>query len=98
MEYAKEGDLLNMMYRVRLEKEQIKQNVIWKIISDVSHALNYLHSNGIIHRDIKPANILKQGDNFKLADMNVSKIKEDGVMTKTNVGTPLYTSPQVAKN
>jgi len=52
-----------------------------------------LHSNGIIHRDIKPANILKQGDNFKLADMNVSKIKEDGVMTKTNVGTPLYTSP-----
>lgn len=30
--------------------------------------------------------------------MNVSKIKEEGKKTCTNVGTPLYTSPEVAKN
>jgi serine/threonine protein kinase len=41
---------------------------------------------------------LQQGNTFKLADMNVSKIKEDGRMTCTNVGTPLYKSPEVARH
>lgn len=71
----------------------MKEKMVWKIISDIAQALNYLHLNNIIHRDVKPANILQQGLNFKLADMNVSKIKENGNKTCTNVGTPSYTSP-----
>ena len=76
MEFAKEGDLLNLIFKTRLERGQIKEKLIWKIISDITQALNYLHSKNIIHRDVKPANILQLGDKFKLADMNVSKIKE----------------------
>ncbi len=67
--------------------------MIWKIIAQLADGLNYLHKNNILHRDIKPANIFKTDQLFKLADLNVSKILPTGILAKTQIGSPLYTSP-----
>jgi len=55
--------------------------------------INYLHKNNIVHRDIKPANIFRSNNMFKLGDMNVSKVMPIGSLAKTQIGSPLYTSP-----
>ena len=55
--------------------------------------LEYLHRHNIIHRDIKPANIFRSGKNYKLADMNVSKVMSQGSMARTKAGSPLYVAP-----
>ena len=55
--------------------------------------LMYLHKNQIIHRDIKPANIFRMGNNFKIGDMNVSKVIKNGIGASTKTGSPLYTAP-----
>lgn len=59
----------------------------------VSLGLRHLHQNQIMHRDIKPANIFRSGKNFKIGDMNVSKIVKNGVAASTKTGSPLYTAP-----
>jgi NIMA (never in mitosis gene a)-related kinase len=48
-----------------------------------------------MHRDIKPANIFRMGSNFKIGDMNVSKIMKNGIAACTKTGSPLYTAPEV---
>lgn len=74
--------------------------MIWKIIAHLTDGndfsylgLNYLHKNNILHRDIKPANIFKSEGLFKLGDLNVSRILPPGILAKTQIGSPLYTSP-----
>lgn len=67
--------------------------MIWNIIFNMADGIDYLHKNQIIHRDIKPANIFRSKDQFKLADMNVSKILANGDLAKTKAGSPLYTCP-----
>lgn len=57
--------------------------------------LDYLHKNSIIHRDLKPANIFRTERNFKIGDMNVSKIVKNGSLATTKTGSPLYTAPEV---
>ena len=48
-----------------------------------------------MHRDIKPANVFKSNGSFKLGDLNVSRILPPGLMAKTQIGSPLYTSPEI---
>lgn len=64
-------------------------------IQDIKLGLRYLHQNQIVHRDIKPANIFRAGRNFKIGDMNVSKIIKNGVAASTKTGSPLYSAPEV---
>ena len=57
--------------------------------------MQYLHQHKIIHRDIKPANIFRSSKNFKIGDMNVSKVLKYGALATTKTGSPLYTAPEV---
>lgn len=47
-----------------------------------------------MHRDLKSANVFISNKNYKLGDLNVSKICNDQ-MAKTQTGTPYYASPEV---
>jgi serine/threonine protein kinase len=69
-------------------------------------ALKYIHSKGVIHRDLKPANVLVAFDGgadahplIKLCDFGISKQTDDDPITsRTHTsmqGTPAYMAPEV---
>jgi serine/threonine-protein kinase len=66
------------------------------IIADVTAALDYAHSQGVVHRDIKPANIMMLNDGrVKVTDFSIAQVV-DAAQTRTGVilGTPNYMSPE----
>ena len=67
------------------------------ISHDISLALSFLHSNGIIHRDLSSNNILMMGDRrAKVTDFGMAKLKEfDRKDTSTQCpGTLVYMPPE----
>ena len=66
----------------------------------LSSALAYAHTQGIIHRDIKPANVLvdKKGK-AKLTDFGIAAALDEASITSTGqvIGTPEYMSPEQAR-
>lgn len=67
------------------------------MIRQVLTGLSALHEMKIIHRDIKCANIFINAGNYKLGDLNVSKILKKN-LAYTQTGTPYYASPEVWKD
>lgn len=72
------------------------------VILKCADALQYAHEQGLVHRDIKPDNLLltKKGV-VKVADLGLAKATADDVgltRTGTGAGTPLYMSPEQARD
>ena len=68
-----------------------------RIARDVTEALAFAHSNGVIHRDVKPSNVLlTSADTALLADFGVMRMHGASELTATGdlVGTPLYMAPE----
>lgn len=68
----------------------------------LSRALDYAHSRGVVHRDIKPGNIMlvKATRTIKVADFGIAHVDTPGTTQRTRVGdiigTPQYMSPEQA--
>jgi len=75
----------------------VAEEVVWKVLYQLTVALNYIHSRKILHRDLKPGNLFIDGQkNIKLGDFGLSRaLGEESMMAKTNVGTPYYMSPEL---
>jgi serine/threonine-protein kinase len=88
--------------RDRLDREtQLTIPDALKVIREVSEALSYAHSQGVIHRDIKPENIMLMGDHALVADFGIARAVEEAGEDKLTqsgmaIGTPLYMSPEQA--
>lgn len=69
-----------------------------EMLAEISRALSYVHSRGIVHRDIKPGNILVSHDEKPfLADFGLALRDEDVVASRARIGTPSYMSPEQAR-
>ena len=67
-----------------------------RLTLEISEALNYAHSQGVVHRDIKPANILITDDGHaKIADFGVARLNH-ALTTHTGqiFGSPAYMAPE----
>lgn len=98
MEYINGGDLHKLILLHQEKKSFLPEPEIWRMASELSTAIQYLHNKNIIHRDIKTMNILITKDHkIKLADLGASKIVS-APMQVTRVGTPLYLAPELVKH
>lgn len=96
LEYAVYGELYQLLKTHRRFDDITASNYIYQ----VSTALQYLHSRGIIHRDIKPENLLLAADrSVKLSDFGWS-VKTASAAGKrlTICGTLDYLSPEMVES
>lgn len=97
-EFASKGDMAHIIRARSRRGEYISGTDVWHYFLQMCIAVDYLHQINVLHRDIKPANILVTHDNcIKLADVGVSKVMRTAKYTYTQVGTPLYMSPEIYK-
>ena len=69
----------------------------YRVMRELSEALAYAHSEGVIHRDIKPSNILLDANGRPLlADFGISKIMDQLTLGETLAGywSRGYASPE----
>ena len=90
-------DFADELNRLNSQKKLIAPTRLIHVLEQVSEALDYAHSKGIIHRDIKPSNILldKQGRAY-LTDFGLVLRLHMDKTTGTAFGTPRYISPEQA--
>jgi len=69
MEYLPGGDLFSLLRNLTVFDEEMARNYI----AELTLALEYLHSKGVVHRDLKPDNILiSRTGHIKLTDFGLS--------------------------
>lgn len=70
-----------------------------RLVKQISSAVAYLHSKGVIHRDLKLENFLFQDkgsdSELKMIDFGLSKHFEEGDLQTEKVGTPYTVAPEV---
>ncbi|ULT92491.1 hypothetical protein L3Y34_009941 [Caenorhabditis briggsae] len=102
MEYCNGGDLADYLYASGTLAEECIQHFIIQI----SRALEVMNKLTIVHRDLKPQNILLCYNpkilnptyseiTVKLADFGFARILNNGIMTQTFCGSPMYMAPEI---
>nr|AKN21710.1 NEK8-1 [Schmidtea mediterranea] len=93
MEYANAGSLSNYLRQL---KEDLSESCVLWYFFQLIYALDYIHKLHIIHRDIKTLNIfLTTSTLLKIGDFGISKVLNEDEFANTQVGTPVYMSPEV---
>ncbi|KAI5190976.1 cyclin-dependent kinase 2 [Nematocida minor] len=95
-EYA-ETDLKKYLDSLRKDKKSLSKNQIKAFSHQLTSALAYCHSVGVLHRDLKPQNILITKNNqIKLADFGLGRSIGIPLHTLTNeVVTLWYRAPEL---
>lgn len=97
-EYAANGDLLRLIKTASTKRARIPENTVWHVFLQTSIAVDYLHKLNVLHRDLKPANVLLDvHQNVKVADLGIVKILRNAGYGQTQIGTPLYMSPEILR-
>jgi len=98
MELCEGGELFNRI----VEKGCFSEKDASRVVKQITKAVEYLHSIGIVHRDIKPENLLfstiENDSVIKLADFGLAKQLEyqggRALLKASLSGTPAYCAPE----
>jgi serine/threonine protein kinase len=95
LEYVPGGDLFR---RMSGSDDEVTFDQARLYIAELSIALDYLHSAGVVYRDLKPENVLINSDgHLKLTDFGLAKRLDADDMTSTFCGTPEYVAPEMIR-
>ena len=95
--------VMELLEGLTLEKEiqrngRLSMKRVLHITRQVCDALTVAHNQSVIHRDLKPANIIlmeqPQLDMVKVVDFGIAKLKDEGSLISSVIGTPRYSSPE----
>jgi hypothetical protein len=83
------------------ERDVTVARACW-VMREVAHALDDLHTRGVVHRDIKPDNIMVAPDRVRLLDFGYAYTRGSEQLPPTagltsadhRPGTPLYMAPE----
>jgi len=94
MECMEGGELFDRV----IERKRFSEKDAQAAAYQMTLAINYLHSHGVVHRDIKLENWLydqKGSDHLKLIDFGFSKVWDPNIKMKMSCGTLSYVAPEV---
>lgn len=93
LQYVPGGELFSHLRRAG----KFSNDVTRFYVSEITLALEYLHSLNIIYRDLKPENLLlDEKGHIKITDFGFAKKVED--RTWTLCGTPEYLAPEIIQS
>jgi len=77
----------------------LPDNAVICIVRQMSKALDYIHSKGILHRDIKASNLLLNPNGIiKLCDFGtVAAVNAQVTQRSTIIGTPYWMAPEIVE-
>ncbi|XP_023638941.1 serine/threonine-protein kinase STY17 [Capsella rubella] len=92
------GTLQKYMLNCRPSPPDVRMSLGFAL--DISRAMEFLHSKGIIHRDLNPRNLLVTGDqeHVKLADFGIARRETRGVKKTFDSWTCRWMAPEVISN
>jgi len=91
-----------LLRQIMNEQKKFSPERATTIVSRVLHALDYIHSQGVVHRDLKPENIMvNSNDEIKLIDFGIAGMEGARRLTFAKLsqvmGTPDYIAPEQVK-
>jgi serine/threonine protein kinase len=89
MEYATEGNLLEMLHST----VEIPWERKWQIALDAAKAIEFLHKHSTVHRDIKSPNFLLTGGKVKLSDFGMASHSISTLATSTSTPSSPHSLP-----
>ena len=97
LELAECGDLAQLIKYRRRRNQPFTELEVWSYFSQISSALQMMHSNRVMHRDIKPENLLvgAHGE-MKIADFGWS-VHAPTSRRNTLCGTLDYLPPEMVE-
>merc|ERR1719446_461652 len=99
LEWASNGDLKDLISSFKERNEKMTEHLVWTYFSQCCEAVRHMHEKRIIHRDIKPSNVFVMSDGrLKLGDLGLGRYLDlQSILAFSQVGTPLYMSPEVLR-
>lgn len=100
MEFIDGPSLKDRIEELAAHEERMTLSEAVRIVTAIGEALEYAHQQGMVHRDVKPANIMfTSNDEVILTDFGIAKMvgKQELTASGAMVGTPAYTSPELAE-